>query len=81
MGGNAGSLARNVTDTETRYDNAATSSSSAARPPSAVQDARKDALVVSTVERCCKTANTMDCRFTTLTYLPSLVVLTCSTTW
>ena len=29
-------------------------------------------LVVSTVERCCKTTNTMDCRFTTVTYLTAL---------
>ena len=29
-------------------------------------------LVVSTVERCCKTANTMGCRFTTVTYLTAL---------
>ena len=30
-------------------------------------------LVVSTVERCCKTTNTMGCRFTTVTYTTALI--------
>ena len=30
-------------------------------------------LVVSTAQRCCKTTNTMGCRFTTVTYTTALV--------